>query len=185
MSNTYTWTATNLIGYPQYEGETDVVITVFYIVAADDGQGHTANIQGSQQTPLDPAVPFIPYADLTNDIVIGWVQNALGANGVTGVYANLDAQIEAQINPPQSPESFPLPWGSATGTVSNYVPPAPVAAEAPAAEAPAAEAPATEAPAAEAPAAEAPATEAPAAEAPASEAPLIEPPAPDLSAPVN
>ena len=126
MSNTYTWTATNLSGYPQYEGETDVVTTVFYIVAADDGQGHTANIQGSQQTPLDPAVPFIPYADLTNDIVIGWVQNALGANGVTGVYANLDAQIEAQINPPQSPESFPLPWGSATGTVSNYVPPAPV-----------------------------------------------------------
>jgi hypothetical protein len=126
MANTYTWTATNLIGYPQYEGETDVVTTVFYIVAADDGQGHTANIQGSQQTPLDPAVPFIPYADLTNDIVIGWVQNALSANGVTSIYANLDAQIEAQINPPQSPESFPLPWGSATGTVSNYVPPAPV-----------------------------------------------------------
>ena len=126
MSNTYTWTATNLIGYPQYEGETDVITTVFYTVVADDGAGHTANIQGSQQTPLDPAVPFIPYADLTNDIVIGWVQNALGANGVASIYANLDAQIEAQINPPQSPESFPLPWGSATGTVSNYVPPAPV-----------------------------------------------------------
>ena len=125
MSNTYTWTATNLIGYPQYEGETDVVTTVFYIVAADDGQGHTANIQGSQQTPLDPAVPFIPYADLTNEIVIGWVQDDLGENGVASIYANLDAQIEAQINPPLTPQSFPLPWGFATGTVSNYVPPAP------------------------------------------------------------
>jgi hypothetical protein len=126
MSNTYTWTATNLIGYPQYEGETDVITTVFYNVVADDGQGHTASLQSIQQTPLDPAAPFIPYPDLTNDIVIGWVQNALGANGVTSIYANLDAQIEAQINPPQSPESFPLPWGSATGTVSDYVPPAPV-----------------------------------------------------------
>jgi len=126
MSNTYTWTATNLIGYPQYEGETDVITTVFYTVVADDGQGRTASSNSIQQTPLDPTVPFIPYPDLTNDIVIGWVQNALGANGVTNIYANLDAQIEAQINPPQSPESFPLPWGSATGTVSDYVPPAPV-----------------------------------------------------------
>lgn len=125
MSNTYTWTATALIGYPQYEGETDVITTVFYTVVADDGQGHTASIDSIQQTPLDPSAPFIPYDQLTNDIVIGWVQNALGSNGVTSIYANLDSQIEAQINPPESPENFPLPWGSATGTVSNYVPPAP------------------------------------------------------------
>ena len=126
MSNTYTWTAANLIGYPQYDGETNVITTVFYTVVADDGQGHTASISSIQQIPLDPTAPFVPYADLTNDIVIGWVQNAIGANGVTSVYANLDAQIEAQINPPQSPEIFPLPWGAAIGTVSDYIPPAPV-----------------------------------------------------------
>ena len=126
MPITYTWTATNLIGYPQYEGESDVITTVFYTVTADDGVGHTASIQSIEQTPLDPEAPFIPYPDLTNDIVIGWVQNALGANGVTNIYANLDAQIEAQINPPVTPQSFPLPWGAATGTVSDYVPPAPV-----------------------------------------------------------
>jgi hypothetical protein len=110
MSNTYTWTVTNLIGYPQYDGETDVITTVFYTVVADDGQGHTASIQSIEQTPLDPLVPFIPYADLTNEIVIGWVQDDLGENGVNSIYANLDAQIEAQINPPQTPQSFPLPW---------------------------------------------------------------------------
>lgn len=110
---TYTWTATNLIGYPQYEGETDVITTVFYTVAADDGQGHTATLSSIQQTPLDPTVPFIPYADLTNDIVIGWVQDDLGENGVNSIYANLDAQIAAQINPPPTPQSFPLPWAPA------------------------------------------------------------------------
>jgi hypothetical protein len=119
MSNTYTWTATALIGYPQYEGQTDVITTVFYTVSADDGAGHTAFTQNVQSTPLDPLVPFIPYPDLTNDIVIGWVQDDLGADGVASIYANLDAQIEAQINPPVIPQSFPLPW--------NYgqVPPAP------------------------------------------------------------
>lgn len=141
MSNTYTWTPTVLIGYPQYEGETDVVTTVFYTVVADDGQGHTSNISSNQQTPLDPEAPFIPYPDLTPEIVIGWVQSSLGFEGVTSIYACLDAQIENQINPPESPENFPLPWGDATGTVSNYVPPAPVT-EAPVTEAPLIEPPA-------------------------------------------
>ena len=109
MPNTYTWTATNLVGYPQYEDETDVVTTVFYTVTATDGT-HTASISSIQQTPLDPAVPFIPYPDLTNDIVIGWVQDDLGENGVASILASLDAQIETQINPPLAPVSLPLPW---------------------------------------------------------------------------
>jgi hypothetical protein len=110
MPNTYAWTPTTLIGYPQYEGETDVVTTVFYTVVADDGAGHTASYQGIQQTPLDPEAPFIPYPDLTPEIVIGWVQDQLGLNGVASIYANLDAQIEAQINPPPTPENLPPPW---------------------------------------------------------------------------
>lgn len=113
MANTYTWTPTNLIGYPQYEGHTDVITTVFYTVVADDGQGHTASISGIQQTPIDPAAPYIPYDDLTPEIVNGWVQYNLGANGVASIYASLDAQIEAQINPPVVPQSFPLPWAPA------------------------------------------------------------------------
>lgn len=114
MANTYTWTATQLIGYPQYDGHTDAITTVFYTVVADDGSGHTASISSIQQTPIDPAAPYIPYNNLTNDIVIGWVQNNLGENGVASITANLDAQIEAQINPPVVPQSFPLPWAASS-----------------------------------------------------------------------
>jgi hypothetical protein len=106
----YTWTATSLIGYPVIDGETGVVITVNYTVVADDGAGHIASFYSTQRTPIDPAVPFIPYADLTNDIVIGWVQSNLGADGVASICVNLDAQIELEINPPIYPESLPLPW---------------------------------------------------------------------------
>ena len=126
MSNTYTWTVTNLTGYPVFDGQTDVVTTAYCTVVADDGQGHTASIQVIQPTPLDPEAPFIPYDELTNDIVVGWVQNSLGQSGVLSIMAALDGDIAAQINPPESPENLPLPWGSATGTVSDYVPPAPV-----------------------------------------------------------
>ena len=110
MSNTYTWTVTNLTGYPVFDGQTDVVTTAYCTVVADDGRGHTASIQVIQPTPLDSERPFVPYADLTNDIVVEWVQDELGIEGVNSIYASLDGEIAAQINPPPTPESLPLPW---------------------------------------------------------------------------
>jgi hypothetical protein len=107
---TYTWTVTNLIGYPLFDGQTDVVTTAFYTVLADDGAGHTASINNIQQIPPPKDRPWVPFADLTNDIVVGWIQAELGPDGVNSIYANLDAQIAAQINPPPTPQNLPLPW---------------------------------------------------------------------------
>lgn len=117
MPITYTWTATSLIGYPVIDGETDVVTRACYTVLADDGEGHTADYSNFALTPLDPSVPFIPYADLTNDIIIGWVQYNIGPELVASIEGSLAIQIERQVNPPPQPEVLPLPW----------VPPAPVA----------------------------------------------------------
>jgi hypothetical protein len=117
MPITYTWTATALIGYPVLDGETDVVTRAFYTVLADDGEGHTADFSDFALTPIDPSVPFIPYADLTNDIIIGWVQYNIGPEMVASIEGSLAIQVERQVNPQPQPEVLPLPW----------VPPAPVA----------------------------------------------------------
>ena len=110
MPITYTWTATSLIGYPVIDGETDVVTRACYTVLADDGEGHTADYSNFALTPLDPSVPFIPYADLTNDIIIGWVQYNIGPELVASIEGSLAIQIERQVNPPKEPEVLPLPW---------------------------------------------------------------------------
>jgi len=55
-------------------------------------------------------VPVIPYADLTPEIIIGWVQYNLGADTVAAIQESLAIQIERQINPPPEPEVLPLPW---------------------------------------------------------------------------
>lgn len=110
MPITYTWTSTALLGYPIFDGQADVVTTSFYTVFADDGSGHTSSFSSAQSTPLNPSAPFIPYNDLSNEIVIGWVQSNLGENGVRSIEANLNAQIEAQVNPPKRPEILPIPW---------------------------------------------------------------------------
>ena len=115
MSITYTWTPTQLIGYPTFDGEIDVVTRASYTVLADDGEGHTADYSNFAYTPLDPSVPFIPYPDLTPEIVIGWVQSALGPAAVAAIEESLAIVIQRQVTPPPEPVVLPLPW----------VPPAP------------------------------------------------------------
>ena len=110
MPITYTWTATSLIGYPVIDGETDVVTRACYTVLADDGEGHTADYSNFAYTPLDPSVPFIPFVDLTNDIIIGWVQYNIGPDLVAAIEGSLAIQVERQVNPPPQPEVLPLPW---------------------------------------------------------------------------
>lgn len=110
MPITYTWTPTALIGYPTFDGETDVVTRAAYTVLGDDGEGHTADYSNWQETPLDPSVPFIPYVDLTPEIVIGWVQSNLGPDAVAAIEESIAITIQRQVTPPPEPEVLPLPW---------------------------------------------------------------------------
>jgi hypothetical protein len=58
---------------------------------------YTASVYGSQSFSKDDVTNFIPYEDLTYDIVCGWLDASLD---VEALDLNLDAQIENQVNPP-------------------------------------------------------------------------------------
>ena len=109
MANTYKWVISQLECYPQHEGHNDVVFTVNWRRQATDGL-HNADIYGSQPVTLDAEAPFTPYADLTFDQVVGWLESALGAETLAAQIVMLDQQIANQINPPVV--SPPLPWAS-------------------------------------------------------------------------
>ena len=107
MSNSYNWVISQLEAYPEYEGHQEVVMTVHWRRQATDGT-HFADVYGSQSVTLDPDAPFTPYADLTQAIVEGWLEDAMGAERVAEMDASLDKQIEDQINPPILRPA--LPW---------------------------------------------------------------------------
>lgn len=107
MSITNTWSVSQMDCYPTYEGETDVVFTVHWLLTATDGT-YVGSAYGSCGVTLDEGSTFTPYADLTQDQVIGWVQAALGAEQVAAFEANVAQQIADQINPPVV--TPPLPW---------------------------------------------------------------------------
>jgi hypothetical protein len=81
------------------------VTTVHYNVSAVDGE-FTASTYGTVgYTQEDKS--YIPFANLTKETVIGWVQDSLGQETVE---AGLAAQIESKKNPVS--ESG-LPWAAA------------------------------------------------------------------------
>jgi hypothetical protein len=70
----------------------------------------TASLSGSSQFSTEDVGTFIPYADLTEEIVIAWIKETLGENGIISIEACIQGQIDSQINPPQVPVNTPLPW---------------------------------------------------------------------------
>lgn len=106
---TTTWNVVSMDCYPEKDGLTDVVFTVHWNLTAVDGD-YTGYVYGSVGVTLDAGSPYTPYADLTQDQVVGWVKDSLGAEQVASLEANVAAQIENQKNPPVV--TPPLPWAS-------------------------------------------------------------------------
>jgi hypothetical protein len=105
----YTWTITNL--YTQtIDGKEDYVVTAIYDVVGVDGDYTASMTSNTAQFSTEDVTEFTPYADLTEAIVLGWVKESLGENGIISIEACIQGQIDSQINPPVSPENTPLPW---------------------------------------------------------------------------
>jgi hypothetical protein len=107
---TYTWNVTAL--YTEtIDGEQNyVVIANYNVVGVDDT--YSASLSNIARFSTESVSPFIPYEDLTEEIVIGWIQQDLGVDGVANLEACIQGQINSQINPPVVPVNTPLPWST-------------------------------------------------------------------------
>jgi hypothetical protein len=67
-----------------------------------ESEGKQARVYGFIGLPMkDPSDPsFIPFDELTEEVVLSWVYAALGDEQVKTYEASLDAQLDALINPP-------------------------------------------------------------------------------------
>ena len=82
------------------------VVTVHYNVSATEGE-YSASTYGTVGYTEQPDESYTPYEELTQEQVVGWVQDALGKDTVE---ASLAGQIEALKHPTQATG---LPWGAA------------------------------------------------------------------------
>jgi hypothetical protein len=94
---------------PTHEGKSNVVCSVSFSVSATDGV-NTACVPNTLMMSYDENQNFIEYESLTSDTVLGWVQNALGVEGINSSQAKLDEILSKLANPPVITRS--LPWAT-------------------------------------------------------------------------
>ena len=87
-----------------------LVTTVHWRANATE-DSYSATSYGS--VGLTAGQSLIPFADLTKEVVIGWVKDKLGTEQVTAVEESLAAQIEAQKEP-VSASGLPAAWTTVT-----------------------------------------------------------------------
>jgi hypothetical protein len=104
---TFTTTITSI--YTLQQLDTNYVVNALWRVTGVDGT-HKSSIDGNTEfKSADQEGAVIPYTDLTEAIVIGWIP----AEAMASAQACVQGQINSLITPPVSPANTALPWGQA------------------------------------------------------------------------
>ena len=99
---TYTWTISQLDRFTS----DNFVFTVHYNVSTTDDT-YTSSTYGTIGYTQEPGETYVPYDQLTEAMVVGWVQTSLGQ---ATVEASLQSQIDLLKNPVQAAG---VPWATA------------------------------------------------------------------------
>jgi len=94
MAITYQWSVANM----DRTLSNGYVGTVHYTISADDGT-YASSAYGSLGLEAPEEDDAIPYAQLTPEIVTGWVKEKFGAEKVAEIEAALAEQISQQRTP--------------------------------------------------------------------------------------
>lgn len=123
MSITYNWNFNPLESYPTASANTDVVFLVHWQLRGYTGSGNMYSgsfydslLVGTQDVPLPQSgSTFIPFNELTKDIVFGWVtasMEAFATGSVDAKYQVISQSIYNKINPPILVQQAPWLSGS-------------------------------------------------------------------------
>jgi len=93
--------------YTLQEPDPNYVVNALWKVTGVDGE-YTANIDGNTQFTSQQGPDFIPYDQLTEATVIGWIS----PEQIASAQACVQGQIDSLITPPVSPQNTPLPWSA-------------------------------------------------------------------------
>ena len=104
MATTFTTRITAM--YTLQQPDPNYVVNALWEVTGVDG-ANTASIGGNTQfNSADQEGAFIPYDQLTEATVIGWIPES----AISSAQSCVQGQIDSMITPPVSPEAQPLPW---------------------------------------------------------------------------
>ena len=118
MSATIRWSVGCMDSYPKYNNYIDVVFNVHWDCVGSQeysGSTYSGRVYGCNGVSIHSGSTFIPYEQLTEAEVLGWVWDAIGEEQKLAYESAVQTQIDNLINPPVV--QLPLPWAT-TGSLS-------------------------------------------------------------------
>ena len=108
-----TWRVTQCDRYTNHaeSGNDDVIFNLHWDCVAVEG-GHTARHYGSLSLNLDDLSDFTSYADVTEEQVMGWLQDGLGEEGTQITEEAVQSALDNLLTPPVLNG---VPWGNESG----------------------------------------------------------------------
>ena len=80
------------------DGKADVVTNIHWRASDTDSDGNSATSFGSVGVTLGSGA-FVAYADISEDIAIGWAKDALGTDEVTAIETSIANKILLKKTP--------------------------------------------------------------------------------------
>jgi hypothetical protein len=107
MATVYTKRISTLQSYKEIDGNTDVVFTVNWNLYGDDN-GITGSTPCNTVVPYISGQPFTPFADLTEEQVLGWIDTYTTPVAMQQYTDAVNESIQAQ----QQLVVLPPPWAT-------------------------------------------------------------------------
>lgn len=107
MALTYEWKVTGLKTV-NVEGADNFVYQTFWSCTGTDEDGVSGMFSGATPFPVQPGDNFIPFDQLTEEIVLGWIMAVVDEQYQEHIDRQIMRQIFEKKTPPQTPD---LPWG--------------------------------------------------------------------------
>ena len=96
---TYTWNNKTVDTYPDLDGNADVIFNVHWRLTGEDADGNVGSTYGTIALDTSDLSDFTAFADITEDMINGWVEAAMGSDEVQAKKDAIDGQIAEKINP--------------------------------------------------------------------------------------
>ena len=120
MAVSYSWKITQMTKKTIGDTENVVLHVRWELKGTESSTGTSGTFQGA--TPLDfdssSTDEFVAYGDLTEEMVIGWIQNVVVDSYWDHVVERINQQIEKIDDPEEEVQTEALPWSTGSAEVT-------------------------------------------------------------------
>lgn len=120
MAISYSWAITQLTKKTVASTENVVLHVRWELTGTESTTGTTGKFQGATPLDFDPSSTdeFVAYGDLTEELVIGWIQNVVVDSYWDHVVERIQEEIDRTDDPVEEVKDTLLPWSTGSVDVS-------------------------------------------------------------------